>query len=389
MMRMLRVAACVFAASGVVWGQGLIDVRTMDRARVLAALPAAMAEPIVTITAYPSPRSAGGLHDFHSEGDYWWPDSTDPNGPYVRRDGLTNPDNFVEHRRAVFLMNRTVATLAAGALLTKDRAYAHRALQHLQAWFVQPATRMNPHLLYAQAIKGRVTGRGIGIIDTIHLIEAARAVQMLEREGLLTATETAPIIGWFREYVQWLTTHPYGLEERAAKNNHGTWWVAQVAVFASLTHDRDLLDSCRVRFREVLLPGQMAADGSFPLETSRTKPYAYSLFNLEGFGVIARVLSTDKDDLWGFTLPDGRNLRRGVEFIRPFVADRTGWPFPPDVMYNDLFPVRFLFPLFAGESAGDPTLISLWRRLEPDPVNEEVQRNMPLRQPVLWTEPRR
>jgi hypothetical protein len=60
-----------------------------------------------------------------------------------------------------------------------------------------------------------------------------------------------------------------------AKNNHGTCWVMQVAAFAHLTAD----ESSRVRAivsRDVLVPNQIAADGSFPEELRRTKPYGYS-----------------------------------------------------------------------------------------------------------------
>jgi hypothetical protein len=364
--------------------QAFLDVRAEERSRILAALPAAMAEPIVTITSFPSPRSSGGLHDFHSEGDYWWPDSTDPQAPYVRRDGLTNPANFTAHREALFTMNRTVASLAAGALLTGERRTALRVLEHLRAWFVAPATRMNPHLLYAQAIKGRATGRGIGIIDTIHLIETARAVQELRRTGLLTAEETAPVVEWFAEYLTWMTTHPYGLEERDAKNNHGTWWVTQVAAFASLTENEAWLNSCRSRFRTVLVPTQMAANGSFPLETSRTKPYAYSLFNLEGLAAIALIASKPGNDLWAFRTEDGRGLRQGLEFMVPFIGDRSRWPYPQDVMYANDFPVRFLFLWSGGEAYRSTEAIRLWRTLDADPKIDEVRRNMPLCQPLLW-----
>ena len=44
--------------------------------------------------------------------------------------------------------------------------YVRHALLHLRGWFLDPAMLMNPSLLYAQAISGRFTGRGIGIIDT-------------------------------------------------------------------------------------------------------------------------------------------------------------------------------------------------------------------------------
>ena len=47
------------------------------------------------------------------------------------------------------------------------------------------------------------------------------------------------------------------------------------------------LGVCRDRFKTVLVPNQIAADGSFPLELRRTKPYGYSLFNLDAFATTA------------------------------------------------------------------------------------------------------
>src|SRR5690242_6687115 len=77
------------------------DLGALERPRVLRAATRYLTEKPVTVTASSSPRSAGGKHDFFSEGDYWWPDPANPDGPYIQRDGMTNPDNFVEHRRAM------------------------------------------------------------------------------------------------------------------------------------------------------------------------------------------------------------------------------------------------------------------------------------------------
>lgn len=194
---------------------------------------------------------------------------------------MTNPDNFVGHRRALMRLSVQAAALAAAWRLTKDGRYARHAAGHLRAWFLNPSTRMSPHLEYAQAIHGRTKGRGIGIIDTIHLVEVARAVEALENSGALTPAELTGVKKWFADYLQWMTTSRNGVEEREAKNNHGTCWVMQVAAFAHLTENRELLDYCRARFREVLVPNQLAADGSFPQELRRTKPYGCSLFNLD------------------------------------------------------------------------------------------------------------
>src|SRR5437870_11654744 len=112
------------------------DVADFDRARVLKAANQYLSEKPITITASHSPRSTGGLHDFFSEGDYWWPDPQNPDGPYIQRDGITNPDNFVEHRHAMIRFSRHVAAFTSAYRITGDEKYAHAAIKHLRAWFI-------------------------------------------------------------------------------------------------------------------------------------------------------------------------------------------------------------------------------------------------------------
>src|SRR5438128_5644417 len=130
------------------------DVAKFDRARVLKAANQYLSEKPITITASHSPRSAGGLQDFFSEGDYWWPDPQDPDGPYIQRDGMSNPNNFVEHRRYLMRFSVQVPALFAAWKNTHDLRYAYHAAKLLAAWFVEDSTRMNPNLQYAQAIHG-------------------------------------------------------------------------------------------------------------------------------------------------------------------------------------------------------------------------------------------
>ena len=212
----------------------------------------------ITVTAQTSARSAGGKHDFFSEGDYWWPNPASPDSPYVQRDGMTNPENFVAHRLAMIRFSKIVGALASAYLLTKDDRYYLHALKHCNAWFADTATKMNPNLLYAQAIKGRFTGRGIGIIDTIQLMEVVQGLLSMEMQRGTDKDRLVGIRNWFVEYLQWLTTHKYGQDEMNAANNHGTCWVMQVAVFSKFTGDEKLMQFCRDRYKNVLLPKQMA-----------------------------------------------------------------------------------------------------------------------------------
>lgn len=337
-----------------------------------------------TITAFRCERSAGGLHDFYSEGDYWWPDPTHPDSPYIQRDGQSNPDNFVAHRLAMIKLSRVMGALAAGYVATKDNTYLQHALLHAKAWFEDSATRMNPSLLYAQAIKGRATGRGIGIIDTIHLMEVVQALSIMEKAGAIPPPDLRAFKDWFSTYLQWLTTHPYGKDEMNAANNHGTCWVMQVAAFARFVNNRELMDFCINRYKTVLLPGQMADDGSFPRELKRTKPYGYSLFNLDAMSTVCQLLSTKENNLWQYTLGNGRNIGKGIAFLSPYVKNKNSWPYAHDVMYWNNWPVAQPFLIFGAAALKNGEYYRLWLSLNPDPQEEEVLRNLPVRNPVIW-----
>lgn len=338
----------------------------------------------LTLVDFVCDRSSGGSHDFFSEGDYWWQNPDDPNGPYIRRDGETNPSNFVEHRLAMIRFSRIVGTLASAYKLTGDKKYADAAMVHIKAWFVDPQTMMNPNLLYAQAIKGVSTGRGIGIIDTIHLMEVAQALIVFEKAGVADPAILDGSKKWFDSYLTWLTTHKYGLDEMNAKNNHGSCWVMQVASFAKLTQNKELLELCKDRYKNILLPSQIADNGSFPQEMARTKPYGYSLFNIDVMTAICQILSTPEDDLWEWKSAGKPSIKTGVEFIAPFIADKTKWTLPPDVMYWDQWPVAHPSVLFAAIRYDNAEWFNLWSRYDHFPVNEEVVRNMPIKNPVIW-----
>ena len=375
-----------FAVAEGIWPHPLTAVEELDGPRVLREAGRYLKERPVTITSVHAARSAGGIHDYFSEGDYWWPDPKNPNGPYIRRDGESNPDNFVAHRDLLIRLSIQMPALTAAWLLTRKREFAEHAVAHLRAWFVDPATRMNPNLEYAQAIHGIDTGRSIGIIDTVHLAEVAQAALVLARGGAISAEAEQGTHAWFAEYLHWLTTSDRGLQERAEKNNHGSCWLLQAAAFARYVGDNGVRSQCRERFQQTLVPDQIAPDGRFPLELARTKPYSYSLFDLDILGMSAQVLSDRGADLWKFQLPSGAGLEKAFAFMAPYIENKSAWPFRHDVEYFENLPVRQPSLLFAGLRYERPRYLSLWERLDPEPTVPEIIRNHPVRQPILWME---
>ncbi|WP_051620278.1 alginate lyase family protein [Paenibacillus sp. UNC451MF] len=356
-----------------------------DKEWVIKQAEASLAADTIHITDSIAKMSEGGIHDFYSNGDYWWPNPDTPDGlPYIQRDGESNPNNFGSHRLGLRKMRTLVANLAAAYLLTGHEAYAEKAVQFVKEFFLDEATQMNPHLLYAQAIPGICAGRGIGIIDTLHLIDIPFAVEALKGSPALTEEIYLGLKQWFADYLTWMSTHPNGIEEMNAHNNHSVCWFVQAAAFAWFTGNEEMLQLCRQRYKEKLLPDQMAEDGSFPRELARTKPYGYAIFVLDNMVTLCHILSTPQDDLWSYELPDGRGIRKGMTYLFPYMQDKSSWPYAPDVEHFEGWPAKVSGLLFAGLALKKEEYVELWKQLDPDPTDMEVRRNIAVRQPVLW-----
>jgi len=360
----------------------------IERARILRLADQALQLTPPAITDHVATNSAGGPHDFFSQSDYSWPNPTNQTGrPYVGHDGESNPDVFSEHRLAMRNMKDAVAALAAAYALTGEDKYARKAGEFIRVFFLDDQTRMNPHLRYAQAVLGSSTGTSYGIIDTLHLAELAVAVPFLEKSPAFDPAVDTGLKQWFTDYISWMMTATNGVKEMNSANNHSIAYFLQLASFAKFTHQEPLLQMCRARFENVLFPRQMTNDGSFPLELKRTKPYGYSIFQADNLSALCVLLSTTNEDLWRFKLSDGRTPKAAVDFIYPYLADKNKWLADGrgrDVMHWDNWPVRQPCLLFAYAEFGGEKYFNLWQKLDADPADLEVRRNMAVTQPLLW-----
>lgn len=361
--------------------QGLIVDR--ERPELIKNANHFLGLPPKTITAYQSVRSSGGLHDYYSEGTYWWPNPNDPEGAYIRRDGETNPNNFDYHRIVLENFSYQVGVLLSAYLITEDARYLNKVINHLEAWFVHKETKMNPHLLYAQAIQGISKGRGIGIIDTGHLVDVARVVEILSDNHLVPLNRLEPVISWFRDYLGWLTTHPNGIEEMNWRNNHGTWWHVQAAAFARVTNNAAILEDIRNRLEQVLVPNQISKKGEYIFEVSRTKPYAYSQYNLEAFVLLSLLLSNEQESI--FPVKKERALLlRSIQFLKPFLIDKELWPYEADVSEWASQPNRFLFFPLLSYYEQDINWLNSWKQKGWPELSTEDKRNLSAKNILLW-----
>ena len=332
-------------------------VAVLDRAA--AALVAAPA----SVTAKTRVPPSGDKRDYMSLGPYWWPDTTRADGlPFIRRDGVVNPESRRDHDGWRWQgMASAVEALALAHYFTGDAKYGNAAARHLRVWFLDSATRMNPNAQYAQSIPGVSAGRGVGIIDLRHMPHLLDAVRLLEHTGALPAADREGLGRWFRDYLVWLRTSENGREERAAENNHGTWYDAQAASLALFVGDtafaRELIDvSARRR-----IAAQIQPDGSQPLELERTRPLHYSLFNLDPYTQLAEMGRHLGIDLWNYRAPGSGSVVDALRLVAPYTDASKPWP-KPDVAAIE--PTAFLVPLRrAAGATGDPILVEAISRL--------------------------
>lgn len=291
---------------------------------------AAIGKPIVTVVDKSGPSPTGDAHDYVSYSRYYWPDPAKLDGlPFLRHDGRHNREQVAlgDRLRAGDFFE-TVEILAVAWGVDHDAAAAKRAGAWLGAWFVTPATRMNPHLNYAQVRLGHNSnfGNSPGVLDVRDLSKVIDALRLLEDSPALTHEESAAIMAWFTTYLDWLLTSRNGKEERAARNNHGSWFLAQAIPIARYV-GRDALARELCESDKIRITAQIKPDGSQPEELAREDGLSYSAFNLEAQFRVAVHAAALGIDLWNFAAPNGASLQRAVEFIRPYNARPEAWPF--------------------------------------------------------------
>lgn len=283
-----------------------------------------------SVTDKQRPAPSGDPHDYASLAPYFWPDPATPGGlPYIRRDGRRNPEaddeRFTDRDRAG-LVGAGAETLGLAWQFTGRTRYAEQAAAFIRAWFVTPATRMNPHLRYAQAIRGTNEGRGAGIIEGRDLVAALDAAALIDDAGVLSDGDRGAIDAWGKDYLDWLLESDHGRHERAAANNHGSFFDGQIVQLALMTGRRDLAIDVLEDAGPRRIAVQIEPDGSQPHELVRTKSLGYSRFNLEALCHLATLAEHAGIDLWRFETADGRSIRRAVDFLVPYVPAPARWP---------------------------------------------------------------
>lgn len=303
------------------------DART-DAAvqRLLAQAGKDMTGGPYAVTQKKHPAPGGDPHDYVSLAPYFWPNPDTPDHlPYVRHDGRRNPEIREYDASRFGAMSGHAYTLSLAYYLTGHEPYARRSALLLRTWFLDPATCMNPNLEHAQLVKGLNDGRGTGIIESDRLLDVVDAVGLLRDSPAWTASDQKGMEDWFRRYIDWMVHSRQGKQERAATNNHGTWYDVQLVTYCLFIGDETQARQVAEEARTRRIAAQIEPDGSMPRELTRTNALGYSVYNLEALTELADLGERLDVDLWNYKTADGRSLRPAIDFLLPYVTGRRKW----------------------------------------------------------------
>ncbi|XP_065188531.1 uncharacterized protein LOC135819283 [Sycon ciliatum] len=321
-----------------------------------------------TVMAKAMTPPSGTKHDYESIGPYWWPCNQNVSAistinksltavpltgdvhvsaacnktsglPWVRHDGVHNPvtDHFDSAPNGH--MQNAVKTFSIAYFFTGNESFAEEAVKTLKRWFLDADTKMNPNLNFGQMIPGVCDGRGIGIIDTASWYALVDSIQLLDGSAALDASTRSAMTEWFKEYATWLHTSRNGKDESNAKNNHGTWYDAQIQSFALMSGLTDIAHEVAKMVPDKRIKVEIKPDGQMPMEEARTKSKSYCTFNLRALFNLARVSSFSGLSLWNYTSSDGSSIRKAFDWMVPYAVDHKAWPFKQiaDYSWGEMF----------------------------------------------------
>lgn len=338
-----------------------------DYALLLKKADETLVRPAESVIGGDVPPS-GDRHDFFSIGKYAWPNPKTPDGmPYVRLDCKINPESRGDRYDLGRLdkMFTRVGVLTRAWFYSGDEKYAAKSAEVLKVWFINPETRMNPNFNFAAATPGVCDGMSAGIIFGSRFVSLVDCAKLLTLSKSWSAQDAAALKLWFGEYKKWLLESEFGTAEAKMRNNHGTWYYAQVAAISLYVGDKSDAEKAAQAGKKCVAD-QVAKDGSFPRETRRMWALSYSVYSLRAFAALSACSERAGVDLWHYKTEDGRGLQLAYEFLSPYISGDKEWN--KGVVRENEDPYKNAYPAFmnAAKKYDSPEFNAAVQKLKTD-----------------------
>ncbi len=285
----------------------------------------ALKQPVTNVVDWGALPPSGDPHDYYSYSPYWWPNPENPDGPYIWRDGEVNPDRYTSDISRIEAMVERVTSLVPAWYFTGDERYAVSAVEQLRVWFLNPATKMNPNVDFGQKRRGHSYNSPSGVLEAWRMHWVIDCAILLESFSGWTGEDARSLRNWFSQFATWMVESPTGIEESMQPNNHGTWYNAQLILYALYGENFNLarkqLDAMPAR-----IFSQVFIDGRQPQELIRTRSLNYSIYNARALITVARLGRHLDYDLFAYRSLEGRSIKLAVDYMTPYILGEREWP---------------------------------------------------------------
>jgi len=278
-------------------------------------------------------------HDYYSLATYYWPNPSTSDGcPYIHKDGQWGPTVATTGDLTAWANTwQAIENLTLAWWYTGKDAYATRAELFIRTWFLDSATKMNPNMNFGQVVPCTTSGgRKEGILEMSQAI-----TQVMDGLAILntgapgwTAADQSGMNAWLTSYLNWSLTSSLGKGETAATNNHGTWKDLQDAAIEYYLGQTSAAKTLVTKVRNVRIGAQIDSSGKQAMEMSRTRPWHYVNYNLQGLIRVAELGKKLGVNLWSFTASGGGSIAKAVDFLIPYGTKAKAWTFSDLDVFN-------------------------------------------------------
>jgi hypothetical protein len=288
--------------------------------RMISDANAALSQGALSVTFGGRAPSSGTPHDYWSEAPY-----------KGTRDGIINPAQDRTDYMAAIALGRAVRNLGLAYAFTGEARYADKAAALLNAWMVNPQTRMNP----------KFTNNQSRIELCITMPGAFYGADLIWNAPSWSAADRAAVSSWARTF---------GVSARSwtGTNNLENWRHVLLASAGVAGEDPSLRQEAFDGWKNFLARA-MAADGRLVHETRRTKSLEYSTYALNAMVQVAEIARHFGVDLYSYRLSDGRGLEKTLDYHVRFVSSPSSW------IYQQIVP-------YAGGNSAVYEIAYLWKQ---------------------------
>ncbi len=273
------------------------------------------------------PRPTDDPQDYVSIGTYWWPNPETTDGlPFVRHDGEYSPVLDQYDRIQWDLHCDGIAVFAMAHQVCGD--FSGVISDWLNTWYIDPVTRMNPHLRHAQFCPGHDDGRMVGCID--FTVRLPRFIEILRRvisaSPHMTSAFNSRVKPWWDELLDWLISSEVRDWHAAADNNIGVYYDRSIIYLALWLGREALADEFLESVLTERVGRQIQPGGRLPHELARTRSFDYTLMTILGFIDLAVLGDLRGMNLFTDSVPNSGSIAASMDWLWSLAASRDPWP---------------------------------------------------------------